>query len=1110
MSKKRFFALITSFTLVVSLVVPLVGSAEATTEQLQAIIAQLTNQITALTARLNALTGGTAPAAPGVSFTGIPANFTFVRNIRLGSSGDDVKYLQIVLNTDAATRLRGSGIGSPGQETSYFGPLTRAAVIKFQNKYAVEVLTPLNLTAGTGIVGAATRAKLNSLLLAAVEPELPVIPDIPVLPVEPVVPVAPVVPVVVPMSVKLSDATPAAGSALMGEANKVVTMLDFTGSATADTTISSLVVTSFGTARLANEDIANVKIFDGTRQVGLTQNLIAGRATFTFAPAIIIPAGQTKPLSAAVSIVTQNAGAQAMSTVRMGINAATDIGGATFTGSFPVIGSTFNILPAGALGTLNVAAGPVVPSATVRVGSVDTVLGSFTVSAGPNENVVVTQFNVNNNATGSTVIDTDVTNVRVRVDGSIMGSSSSFSTRRATIDFAVPITITKGTSKTFQVVGDVMAGVNRVIGLAMEANGVFARGVTSGVGLGGPATGFDLGAANQITIQRGALSVSQSTLSPTGAGAVFVRDTVARTMGVFDIRAIGEAVSVSRVTLAFPSTGTQAGSLTSVGLYDGDALISQLENLTADNTNNRYGPAQVNYNITWTIPANTTKQLYVKAVTTGVTGGGISDPLPIQVQLALTGGFSIVGTGLASAGLEGSNNVTSNSTLALSAVSITQGPLFTAIGDAAVTPRNQAILSPLSEATVAAIRVTAQRENQTLRSLSLQGGFQAALTTNLMGDNNDLTFTADAVGTAGNSITIAYVNPMSNNASLVVSVAGSAITVTLSTDGNGAITATANAILADINAHLAASALVTASLAAGNNGTGVVTAMGATNLAGGLNAAALITTAALFDGNTAVSNWVAPVGSAVSFTAGDIIVPTAFTQNVAKALTLKANIITGVNGNNLYWQIPALGLSTAGVSSGLVASNAALTELRVNSGNLGANTGGVVTLYSDVLTGRVAAESASGNVSRSSNAKLGTWVLTPAGTSNLEVTLITFASKVGGLGGAGIAVGDFKLYDETNGVVISAAANAIDTAAATVTFTSVFQVPAYRDLKISLLVDTTSAAKFPNGTQLHWTVLRAGDITVQLTGGGAARGMGIGSTGATIPMDAHVTVVPTS
>jgi len=131
---------------------------QMTFQELQAEVSRITTLLVQLQAQLRELMGGSS------AISSIPESFKFTKNLQFGQILIDVKYLQIVLNSDLATMVASTGPGSPGNETNYFGVLTKAAVIKFQEKYKDEVLTPLGLTIGTGFVGPATRTKLNTLL----------------------------------------------------------------------------------------------------------------------------------------------------------------------------------------------------------------------------------------------------------------------------------------------------------------------------------------------------------------------------------------------------------------------------------------------------------------------------------------------------------------------------------------------------------------------------------------------------------------------------------------------------------------------------------------------------------------------------------------------------------------------------------------------------------------------------------------------------------------------------------------------------------------------------------------------------------------------------------
>ncbi|OHA73716.1 MAG: hypothetical protein A2940_01555 [Candidatus Wildermuthbacteria bacterium RIFCSPLOWO2_01_FULL_48_29] len=81
------------------------------------------------------------------------------RDLDKGATGEEVRRLQQCLAQDPQIYPEGIVNGS-------YGALTQKAVIRFQEKYAAEVLAPIGLTKGTGKAGLLTREKLNALCFA--------------------------------------------------------------------------------------------------------------------------------------------------------------------------------------------------------------------------------------------------------------------------------------------------------------------------------------------------------------------------------------------------------------------------------------------------------------------------------------------------------------------------------------------------------------------------------------------------------------------------------------------------------------------------------------------------------------------------------------------------------------------------------------------------------------------------------------------------------------------------------------------------------------------------------------------------------------------------------
>ncbi len=115
-----------------------------------------------------------SPSRPSTTTGSVPTNpivvnppmdnneYNFTKNLWVGIRDMDVKLLQRFLNLKGFT-VSTDGPGSAGQETEFFGAKTKQALIKFQEAYKVNILTPIGLNLGTGFFGPQTRNYINSM-----------------------------------------------------------------------------------------------------------------------------------------------------------------------------------------------------------------------------------------------------------------------------------------------------------------------------------------------------------------------------------------------------------------------------------------------------------------------------------------------------------------------------------------------------------------------------------------------------------------------------------------------------------------------------------------------------------------------------------------------------------------------------------------------------------------------------------------------------------------------------------------------------------------------------------------------------------------------------------
>ena len=611
-----------------------------TAEELQVQIDALLAQLTELQEQLADLGGDITPTVEGCEIT------SFDRNLSQGMTGDDVKCLQIVLNTASDTKLGDTGAGSPGNETSYFGPLTKAGVIKFQELYADEVLASWGLTSGTGYVGSTTRTKLNELLEGDVTPtgcdctdwanvacgggdctatqmqqtrtctpEEGAATDAcdGVATTQCVADASCVVGA--GLNVSLADDTPAMTSVPGGSANVPFTKVNFTAGTDGDVTITGLKVVRKGLS--LDAAVSNVKLYDGSIQIGTSQSLGSNhKATFSNI-SINVPAGTTKTITLAATMIAASATYNG-NIIQLSIDSASDITTtAAVTGTFPIIGNSMAyistitigtaVLYDGSSGTRNDS------DLTVDPSEADIRFTQVKIMAGSAEGLKITQVTAIKNGTAAT---TDVKDLKLVNDttGTTIGTLATLPADGKAVFSNLNIEVAKGGYVELSILASLVAGSGRTLTFDLwdgSAYTIDMVGITYGFGITPTCNNFCLTTyyCTPQTINQGYLTVSKSSKTP-ATGNIALGGSQEE-LAAFDFVAGGEGVNVTstQVTLTAASSGRPI-YYTNVTGYDdsGNALFGPQDCTTTTQNGNQ----NLTFTDSYSLPVGTTT-VHIKA-----------------------------------------------------------------------------------------------------------------------------------------------------------------------------------------------------------------------------------------------------------------------------------------------------------------------------------------------------------------------------------------------------------------------------------------------------------------------------------------------------------------
>lgn len=390
--------------------------------------------------------------------------FSWGKNLKVGSSGADVLALQKLLNSASDTRIADAGAGSPGNESDTFGSRTKTAVIKFQEKYASEILVPAGLSKGTGMVGVSTRAKLNALCGVAAATSAPANSSV-------TIPAAAAAPVLT-----VSTASqPARTLAPKGAIYVPFTNVTLTAGSI-DVTVNSVTVRRTGLSKNGAFAALDLLYDDGTY---VTTAYLRSDNMAQFKKSFTIPAGTSKTISVTAEMATDltDFDGQQASFAVTAIDASVSV-----AGTFPITGTSQiinNSLTIGETTTLLSSFDPGTDQ-TRYIHDTGIRFAGIRITAGSGEAVRLDSITWDQAGTAGS---SDIANVATVIDG--VRYPADADGRYYTSVFPEGITIPKGQTIDLYAEGDLLAtGAGRTVKFDIRwPTDIYVTGLTYGYGI---------------------------------------------------------------------------------------------------------------------------------------------------------------------------------------------------------------------------------------------------------------------------------------------------------------------------------------------------------------------------------------------------------------------------------------------------------------------------------------------------------------------------------------------------------------------------------------------------------------------------------------------------